>query len=300
MMTLVPVAWASFDLALAVQAGSNSILRLDPENRVALGNFGASRLLNPTAIAVNPAASEAYILNQNGGGESRITVMNYNTGAFQREWYLGLGLIQPIYDLEFVPGVGLFVPTGSGVMQYNTSGGLIRNFTSNSSDFRAASHSARFDELHGFSAGTASSVWIVATGNLFFGNLSTPGTVRGITSRPDEDTGIALFGSQTIHVFDFLSVSFTSSRTHTQMNSYWASGYGHGNTIYLGGFSTTGVSGILTVDRAGNRLSDAWVVPGTNSGIVSMAVVAAPEPGTLAALGVAAAALLRRRRRKQS
>jgi hypothetical protein len=85
-LSTVP-AFASFELALITESGSNSIRRIDPLNRVVLGSFGEANLINPSALALDQANNTVYVLNDSfGGTNKRITALNYNTGAFVNEW----------------------------------------------------------------------------------------------------------------------------------------------------------------------------------------------------------------------
>lgn len=283
---------ASFEMILALDQ-SNSVLRLDPENRVQLGRFGAGRLLNATAIALDQSANEAFILNQYGNGQSRITVMNYNTGEFRREWAIG-ALPNLIFDLEFVPGLGLLVPGGNSVRLYQTNGGLVRTYTSAGADIRAVSFGYQFQEVHGHVSSGIGSVWIAATGG-FVGSFPSPANIRGISSRPGLSQSIAIAGTQDLRLFNFGSLLYGGPQNFNQMSSYWSTAYGHDNTAYIGGLSNVGGGAIMTFDTQMNRLSDPWQITGAGT-IVSMATVVAPEPGTMIALGAGVLALLRRRR----
>lgn len=286
-------AMASFEMILALDS-SNSVLRLDPENRVQLGRFGSGRLLNATAIALDQSANEAFILNQYGNGQYRITVMNYNTGEFRREWAIG-ALPNQIFDLEFVPGVGLFVPGGNSVRLYQTNGVLTRTYTTTGADFRSVSYGYLFQEVHGHVSTGSTTTWVAANG-VVSGTTPVPANIRGITGRVGVSQGIAVSGSQDLRFFDFGSLLYGGPTTFIQMNAYWSTTYGHGDTVYVGGVSTAGTGAIMTFDTQMNRLSDPWVVTGSST-IVSMATVVAPEPGTMIALGAGMLALLRRRRR---
>ncbi len=283
---------ASFELALLTTAGSNAITRVDPENRVVLGSFGANRLINPRAIAARSAGSEAYILNSFGAGGSRITVMNYFTGATIREFSVNAG--PSVFDLELRSNGEVFVTNGSSILRYSATGALIQTI-SGSETYTSVSYSEFYDEVYGHSATNT---------RLFSGNT---GTSFGFTpgsnmsgANASQGSGVTMGGDgQNLRRFNHSSFTYIST-TFTGMNSINAVGYGHGNTAYAAGFGTGGGSTITTFDTNLNRLSEPWnLAAGGGNGITGIAVVTAPEPGTMLALGAGIAAILRRKRNRK-
>ena len=284
-------AHASFELALLTTVGSNAIMRVDPENRILLGSFGANRLIAPRAIAARTTDSEAYILNSYGFGGSRITVMNYFTGATIREFSVNAG--PSVFDLELLSNGEVFVTNGSSILRYSATGALIQTIAG-SEAYTSVSYSEFFNEVYGhsatgtryFSGDTGTSFGFVAGSNMSGANAS-------------QGSRVTMGGDgQNLRRFNHLTLSYLST-TFTGMNSINAVGYGHGTTAYAAGFGTAGQSTITTFDTTKlNRLSDAWNITGGGNGITGIAVVTAPEPGTFLALGAGLAAILRRRKRK--
>ena len=290
-------AQASFEMTLIVNSGSNSILRVDPENRMLLGSFGGNRLFNPSAITIDQANNEAYVLNAYASATttSRISVFNYNTGEFKREWNLGTNLTL-VGDIDYVAGRGLYIPVGNGVRLVSESGGLLQSFTSASlTNIYSVEMSADFNELYGYALSGQYARWTDSTGAFVQNHLGITNH-RSMESRPGQmfAVGGAL---QNLVFHSYISLSYSSTSVGSLVNNVTATSYGHDNTVYAGCFGTAGQSVILTYDTSGNRLVDPWVLP-TGNGILSMATVVAPEPGTLIASAVGIGALIRKRRRK--
>lgn len=283
-------AQASFELGLLVTSGSNSILRVDPENRLVMGSFGASRLLNPRAVVIDQSNSEALVLNEYSSTVARITVFNYNTGSFVREF--GLGFTTNFNDLERTENGDLLVPNGNSIRRFSRTGTPIRTYTSAGSNFQSVSYSQAYGEVYGHDFNTGGGVVFNAPNGTFEGVLLSGNSVRGANASANFS---ATFGgdTQVLRKFDHVSLSWASTST-TEMNFIQSTSFGHGNTVYAVGVGVAGQSTIVTFDSSLNRLSSAWNIPGT--GILSMATVLAPEPGSIIALGIGALFLSRRKR----
>lgn len=289
--------FASFEMALLIENGSSEIRRVDPENRVILGSFGASRLLNPRAIAVDQDNNHAYVLNEYGTGIGRITVLNYNTGEYVREWSLGLSGLNGVNSMTFRPGGGLYVPLKTRIGYYTTFGGEIARYNGGSlTDIRSVSYSVGFGEVYAhnfggqnlaFNAGAFGSVNGISTGS---GVVSQTGLTAVNTGQSFGGSGQFLVGFN----HNALSGGVVGA-AHTAFNSIQSVRAAHGDSMYVAGFTSTGGSGIMTFNQFGVQTSGMWTVPGGN-GILSMATVVAPEPGTFIALGAGLAAIARRRK----
>lgn len=292
-------AQASFEMTLIVNSGSNSILRVDPENKMLLGSFGGNRLFNPTAITIDQANNEAYVLNAyaSNPSASRVTVFNYNTGEFKREWNTFLNL-NAVGDIDYVAGRGLYVPVGNGVRLFSASGSLVQSYNSSSfTNIYSVARSDNFDEVYGYALGGQYARWVDSSGT-FAQNHTGVSNQRSMEDRPGQ--GFAFGGAiQNLVFHNFFSLSTTTVSVGSVVNNVTAISYGHGDTVYAGCFGTAGQSVILTFDTNGARLVDPWVLP-TGNGILSMATVVAPEPGTLLASAVGLAALVRSRRKKRA
>lgn len=284
--------FASFEMGLLVEVGSNSIRRVDMENRIVLGRFGGSRLLNPRAIAVDQANNEAFVLNSTSTGQARVTVFNYFTGEFRREF--GVTPINSFTNaMTYREGFGLLIPNTAGASLYTPTGTLTRSYSSTLSNISSATFSQNFGEvyLHTF---TSNIQRFAAGSGVFQSNVTATGSA-GFSSGP----GFLFFGAngQRLVMLNTNTLSTNVLDTHTVVNSFQATAWGHTNTLYAAGIGPAGQTAIVTFDSIGNRVSDAWLLS-DGSGATSIAMVNAPEPGTLTAIGLGAAALLRRRKRK--
>lgn len=292
----VPVL-ASFDLSLITEVNSNAIRRVDPENRVVLGSFGAANLISPGAIAVDQANGIVYVSNfYTNTFNSRITALNYNTGAFVNEWSLGNSL--GITGIAFRPGVGLYVPVGNGIRLYNAAGQLQATFSGNGlTNIMSVSYSTRYNEVYahdtsgtirrydGITSGTTSGIAnsTGVTGQTGFGAVNASNSWGGQS------------GTDNLVRLDHATLS-TSTITAIPGFHVRAVNAAHGNRMYVGGRDAAiSSSYITTFDQEGNQVSDRWTIPG-GSGIYSMATVVAPEPGTMIALSAGILALLRRKK----
>lgn len=289
--------FASFEMALLIENGSSEIRRVDPENRVVLGSFGASRLLNPRAIAVDQANNHAYVLNEYGTGVGRITVLNYNTGEYVREWNLGVSGLSGVNSMTFRPGGGLYVPLKTRVGYYTSFGSEIASYNGGSlTDIRSVSYSIGFLEVYAHNFGGQNLVFNASS----FGSVSGILTGSGVVSQ----TGLtAVNPGQSFGGSGQFLVGFNHSAlgggivgpAYTSFSSIQAVRAAHGDSMYVAGFTSTGGSGIMTFNQFGVQTSGMWTVPGGN-GILSMATVVAPEPGTMIALGAGLATIARRRK----
>lgn len=291
LVALTGFAHASFELALLTTVGSNAITRVDPENRVVLGSFGANRLLNPRGIAARTTGSEAYILNSYDNGSSRVTVMNYFTGATIREFGVTAGI--SFGDIELLPNGDILVINNTSINRYTSTGGFVQTYIGPES-ILSVSYSENFNEVYAHTTGFLR--YFNADTGLISGTLSRP-AFRGANA--NQAFGVSIGGDgQNLRRLDHFTLN-TTSVNFIGMNSINSIGYGHGNTVYAAGFGTAGQSTITTFDTNLNRLSDAWNIAGGGNGITGIAVVTAPEPGTMIALGAGLAVILRRKRNRK-
>ncbi len=294
-LSAVP-AFASFELTLITESNSNAIRRVDPENRIVLGSFGANNLHAPDALALDQVNGHVYVANNYVGGNiSRITVLNYNTGAFVREWTLGADF--GITSIAFRPGFGLYVPVTDGLRLFSPTGSLLATFTSGLTGISSVSYSTDFNEVYGHAANGTTRRFdgsILSGTTAGISNHSGPVNQIGMTTINDRASFGGQAGTDNLVFFNHLSLS-GSTLTHTPGFSIRAVNAAHGDRMYAGGVGG-GVSYITTFNQSGLQVSDRWAVPG-GAGIISMATVVAPEPGTLLAVGAGLAFLAKRRKR---
>lgn len=306
-------AQASFEMLLMGDnsGGTFKVARYDPVTRMSLGSFGLGIINHPVRdVAVDQSTNRAFVLSTGG----RVNAFNYNTG----EW-LGAGSINNssystmAYNsasdtLTFGEGFGSGVSGGIQVLSSNlTPTGLSfpSTFVSTPAIQRPGSTNYFMYTLSssgGFNPSTR--VWD-ANGNLLDSQFG-PNAWDGANGVRD-----AVFNGNTLYgiVVDVAGTSntlVTSSTTATTMGlpsvvSSFTSTAGGGAYRSL----CVGHNGLMWV-KAGNELrsfhpvngfSTANILPGTSLESTGMAIVVAPEPASMFALGLGALTLLRRRRR---
>jgi DNA-binding beta-propeller fold protein YncE len=295
-LSTVPT-FASFELSLVTESGSNAIRRLDPENRVVLGSFGANNLNGPSALAVDQATGTVYVVNSYfGSGISRITALNYSTGAFINEWTLNANF--QITSIAFRPGFGLYVPVNNGIRLYQTDGTIRATFAGDGlTRISSVSYSQVYNEVYAHDADGFTR---------YYNGATTSGTVSGFANANglvnqvgfSAVNGLTSFGGNAntndLVRFDHFSLS-TATIASTPGFRITAVNAAHGNRMYAAGGTGSSESYITTFDQQGSQVSERWTVPG-GTGIRSMATVVAPEPGTMIALSAGILALLRRKK----
>jgi len=307
--SLFSSAQATFDMMLLgdnTTAGNQRVVRYDPINRVVLGSFGQGFLNeNIVDVAVDQATSRAFVLQQNGG----VRVFNYNTGD-----YLNAFTVSSLYNtLSFEPGSqNLYFAEGNGSVAtparvYNTAGTILGGYTTSlaTASVRHPSGSSFFASwgLNGTgitavrhtsaTGGTptfSTAAYTFAVGNAplhglfvdnFFLGLAKIGTDLRIYSNLT-DPGNFVGGP--VILYDLGAASGTA---YDMAN-------GHGTLVYVldgNKISTVSMGPVIT------PLGSHTVSFATAANIKGMAMVVAPEPGTLIALGIGIGAMMRKRRK---
>lgn len=307
-VVLASVAFGSFDLMLLGDnsvAGQERVMRYDPVNRVVLGSFGTGFINSDiTSIAVDQVGGRAFVA---GGG--MVKVFNYNTGAFLEAFQSGYGDIE--YDSGLnritgahgagsgsVPGQAYDATSFAGVAtltdRYYSTAALRRPGTNWYASF----------------ALPGSATTVNAVQNSLVGGTPIATDVVGPTWGGGNAPRAAIFTNQNQLMGISADVTANVTRLWTvdtntsgfvggigvwgSMGAYASNANianGHGNLAYLlmGTDLVSYHTGIGTI-MGTQSLS-------FSSNIRGMAVVIAPEPGTILALAGGIAALLRRRRR---
>ncbi len=308
-LVLGSVAFASFDLMLLgdnTTAGAQRVMRYDPVNRVQLGYFGQGFLNAPVAdIAVDRFTNRAFVLQSNGG----VRVFNYSTGdfidGFETNSFMGAITYDSTYNrLTVGNGSGegtsqakaydassfMVVATFTG--SYFSTAPLRRPGTSWYASFGIDLGVTNVLALqHSFSGGPA-------IDSSFVGAYSSGNTPReAIFTADNRLMGIATnSGANTTQLWTIATdASGFVGATNIGLSIYSSSqnadiANGHGNLAYILVGST-----ILTYHTGLNQVMGTQAISGTS--YQGMAVVIAPEPGTMIALVAGVGALLRRRRR---
>lgn len=298
-------ALASFDLMLVQEAtptgGLLRVHRVDPANGVSLGSF----FIGPESrgMAASLARRELYTTDINGN----LRTYDYSTGAFKSMRYIGM---TNVYDF-------VLANDGNRLLYVNGSN-TVRSF-----DLNTGSVSTLLTD------GAASFVKVTQTpnGDLYLCQNEIGSLKRYMPSGPN----YILMSTETYAGVQVGQMAFVPGTTGTNGILYYGSynngvGYNitsNGNFIFGNGWNYTppGHANVTSVSRShvgayfagldtGGTLTrisevdaEGYMIrtntfSGINGGVKTIAIVLAPEPGSVLALGAGLAILLRRRKRR--
>jgi hypothetical protein len=294
-------AMASFDLALVLDSGQGVVHRYDADSGVYLGNFGGGTFGIVRGITVDKESRTAFVSHDNG-----YSAWDYNTGFFKGyNDIVGSG----IGDLALTPDGRLL---GASTLATSTAFWRINSFSfpASISGFFASTVAGPFTSavvgpLGDYFAVKGSTGEVVRF-NPISGTQTGVATVAqlvGISKGASDGTsfvGLNAVGRAVRHSFGGAtgSTGFPLSNPFTSAVEFefghagegWGLGVNASGTRLQRYFRNTGgTGGFYDPIGPGRTLSQVTTPAG-------LAIVTAPEPGTLFALGVGAAALLRRRR----
>lgn len=303
-------AFASFELVMVADRGTKSVHRFDGTTGLYMGQFGNGYLQNPMSIALDQANNRVFVLDQVGTGSGgsgaavRIWSFNYNTGEYLNNFSSppGFAYVQPQIAYRnssvWIGHDGRFVDllSDSG----NSLGSVGWTGASNPKGLAVDSvgnlWAVEGNQMYRRTSGGSQTAF---TMNGPVGNSSTPGQRQLAIS----GTRALAVGAISFSTFDTSSLSASNpanAMTSTTVTSYLqlnGAGFGHGNIAYITGVNGSGTNGSISRILYNENL----VLQTFGSGVLveprSMAVVVAPEPGSMIALGLGLAAILRRRRR---
>lgn len=301
------LAHASFDMMYVADAVSKSIHRIDPINGVSLGRFGAGFLSNPVSVSLGPN-NEVWVLDQ-AGSNSRVRKFNGNTGDYLGGFslYYSAGSDSKLR----VVGNNVFVTGGNA---YAT--GFLFNYQLNG-NFNGSSYLS-LTEAGNLAQGVAvigSSVYCSSFQTAFSRHLFYQTPVNGnwnggfIGYAASVNSGgnpgyLTAANGLLVHTAG-VSQGFVFNPSLLLLQGFGISGFttikglagGHEDLVHIAGMTSTGF-GVAKYYSGTNDFISPTVIGGT--GITDprdIAVLIAPEPGTMIALGAGLAALLRKRRR---
>ncbi len=287
---------ASFEMMLIADNGSGlgqgHIKRFDPENGVYLGEFGRGFMGQITGMCLDQANGKIYVA-ETTGSYAAINEFDYSTGARTRV----------LYSASPYRIVGMFInngelfgfdpfPTNSLLFGYdlNTSASFYVQSVgiSNVRDAAVVNGKVRVASAAGissFALATPSALTVDVSGDFSAVSAgrwqSFSGTVNGTLSA--RTTGsIIQYGND---------ATFTASGTKIAIGQSHDAVY----TLY------NSSAGVFNVARNGSwnpypNYSNTVVANGYLTNPVDMAIVVAPEPGSMIALGAGVLALVRRRK----
>jgi hypothetical protein len=301
LVAIASVSNASFELGLVLDAGTRSVHRFDMESGAYFGSFGAGWLNDPQAIMLDQANNRVWVID-NDGLSARVKILgfNYNSGGRDGSVPINLGYSEPIQAVRRANGEFIisgnsisdrFSSTGSYLSQMYT-GGLNQGGVGIGSDgfLYTAVHSTQTVVRTSQTSGTA----LATSAASVFG---TTGEGQMISNN-----GRMYFATGLSTVFSIQEGFANGAGGFLQLNATnfsatKALGVGHNRIMYIAGRNAANTAGLI--ERWDPVISS---FGGTFGGSVlqnpvSMAVVVAPEPGTLLALGGLTLAVVRRRRK---
>lgn len=294
------------ELGLVVDAATLNVKRFDTFTGTFMGSFGNGFLTNPMSVAIGPGGV-AHVLDA-VGSLGRVRRFDYNTGE-----YLGSVSIS-----GFVIGSGSQLTIGTDGNYYASAGfasctARISPVTGVAQGFFCSSGSNEFSVVEG-SDGRIYSVDI--TGRIvaspkatFVGQFAAPWPFNGpVIANVNAPRQLQTFnnllywansGNDTIGIANYAGGAIGSYNVNAQLDQTRCLAFAHGSTMYVGGFEVGSVvvGKILRVDAlSGDQLGSFGT--GYLQNPVSIAILAAPEPGSLIGFGLAVSLLLYGRRKK--
>lgn len=288
-------AQASFELALISDSTDDVVHKFNTYTGLYQGSFGMGLLVNPIGLAIDQSVNLAYVLD---AGNS-VVKFNYNTGAFAGSFSVTAGATKLVRNSDGT----LNLVYGANVQRRNTAGTLLTTYT----------HATGHNAVNGILGPDGLFYVPSRTGDtrvLAWHNYATGAKISQTTWLADNL--VRLSGFEMFNVFkDGAGGGTTFFERNVFNNGPGASGgefstpaildptgaaVGHGRMGYGVG-TKGGAPGVGIVQRF-DMNTDTF--RGTfGDGILNtptgMAIVVAPEPGSLIALGIGGFLLLRRK-----
>lgn len=304
-------AHASFELVMVADRGTKSVHRFDGTTGAYLGAFGKGYVQNPLSLEINTATNTAYVLDAVDGGTgtsgsaARLWAFNYNTGEYLASAKTPFTYTYPFLARNSVDG-HLYVGNDTSLTDAYNSTTLARvpSVSRILSSFTSLRGGGAFDSSGNLWVADGLNLRRVATANVnttfaFSSVLCASGApVNQVAISGNRLLCVGAISYSAIQSLSGLAPTANSPtvQTDSSYNSINGAGFGHGDTAYVTGVASGGggkISRILFSERL--KLQD------FGTGILveprSMAVVVAPEPGTMIAIGTGLAVLARRRKK---
>lgn len=302
-------AAASFDLVMVMDQGTNSIHRFDGSTGAYLGDFARGFLTGPRSFSIDRSLNRAYVADNSG----IVRMFNYNTGVHEGDLNSTMGFAQSLFAKPggnlisgFVFGQisELSATTGSYLGFHNVNGiasGASLGTTIHTTSGNLVVWTANFSgsesaiQVTGPAIGSTQHLTSAISSNMGGYTTTTQIAMSGDLGMVVSATGQSIqFSLNTAGtaVASYSQYSLTSSLTGPK-----GVAFGHGRTMYMAGQNASNIAqgrisrGIWGTSSFTGTFGEGILI---NPG--QMAVIAAPEPGSLIALGLGAVALLRRRR----
>jgi len=291
-------AHATYDLILAVDAANDRIDRIDGTTGASLGSFGTGFFTDPSAVVANPATGRAYVYD---AFREEISVFNYSTGVF----------LQSVSTVPYRTGAGpygtlslgknnevLFANYFGAGRRFSADLGLLGTYDLPSGQIGTSGASLAGDGFVYSSVYASRQIlkYNYAGGAHVAASVAVPG---GSILRDLDFQGVnGIVVDNAGQVYRIITGAVPSTSLIVDLSStmteVWGARFGHGNLAYVSGIRKSDSKKIIRKLNFNNGSSYGDIeLSGTIRGIE---VIAAPEPGSMIALGLGTVALLRRRK----
>ncbi|MBN8691321.1 MAG: PEP-CTERM sorting domain-containing protein [Armatimonadetes bacterium] len=301
-VSLVGVAQASFTLALVADNVGRCIHRYDLDSGVYLGKFGQFALGSAYTMGLDQTRNKLYV-----GESSTIKAFNYNTGEY-------------LYSMNGITSVGLGVfsngdlltSTGGSVSRINsTTGATINTYNLSAGGLQGTVAGIAVDEndrvyisdaVVGSTSNNARIDVFGGTGTYILSSAVYTQRLNNSYQQMTARGGKLAIGSDTLgghYQFNYTNSTMVYGLTgfsYGGMTQSMGNGFGHGNLLYVTGMDGSG-NPLLQVTDSYSMTTTIPTPQISTNGMRQMAIVVAPEPGTIAALALGIAFLNRRRKR---
>lgn len=294
-VAVAPMSFASYELMLVVDQAKDSISRYDAVTGASLGTFGALQLEDPQSIALVKGTSECLVFDT---ATDRVNRFNYSTGQYLSSFTLPIApapsqIIEPLPD-------GTFLSWGYSTTQLyrmSATGGLLNTYTAPASG----------GTVSAAGVGPSGEVYAAWTGTDKIHRYGINGTAQGVSAvsgpfasgaQMNTNSAYGYFTQSSNTLYKFVPgnpATGIETMTLAVGTNLYGVAMGHGDLVYACGNDASGVG--IWVLNGGTKTQVGKFTPAGVTNPVHMAIVVAPEPTTMLALGAGIAALLRRKRR---
>jgi|GEM_PF-1352170 len=311
-------AFGSFELLMQIDrdvSGAPAIRRFDPVSGAYLGAFGQGYLANPTAMVFRNGVLHVLDNRGTGAGAGRVLRFNPYTGeplsmvALSTTW----GKVGIASGLDLTPNgnylvsdsqvsgnstyVNEYLADGSylfGRVWASSAGGITRGIALNSASNKIYSARGAFVDVFDSTTGSTSAVQsIAAPGAALFVSIIGNYLYYSADALTEQVYRALIKSDGTLDAFSAIDPSPVASSNTLGV------GHGHSPFAYATQRNFAGTWSFsrfnsVTGDSLGSFGSGVMISPWGN-----IEVIAAPEPGTMLALGAGLAVLLRNSRRSK-
>lgn len=308
--------YPSYDMAMVLDRGTNSVHRFDAQSGTYFGQFGAGQLGNVEAMAYDRGANQVFVqhsvVTNNGASLNLLSAFNAFTGDKLAETVTPVSGRNQIftYYRDGTMRAGLIADSSANIsirrLVVSSSGFILSPSDVNITRTGLPSGNLNVGQAAAWFGAVESSVHLSVDGGLYsiFTDNFNDDPVWDLTQTATPtmvSTGSSILTSRCANGNEYFNCVFPDiSASFDDFSELRSAGRGHKYT-YITGISTDG-KGMVQRVNFDVAESQGGVSFGTfGEGIlidpIAIDVHAAPEPTTLAVMGLGAAALAWRRRR---